>query len=62
MTAVFGNARVEDGETRSRREKRTVKLEELVVAGLGGELLGVFDGLLEGFALRDRHDEFRVGL
>lgn len=38
-----------------QRTGRTVELEELVVAGLGGELLGVDDGLLEGFALGGRH-------
>lgn len=44
-------------------QKRTVELEELVVVGLGGKLLAVDDGRLEGFALRGRHDGgFRRGL
>ena len=40
----------------ARGSLRTVKLEELVVARLGGELLGVFHGLLEGIALRGRRE------
>lgn len=40
-----------------RSGELTVELEEVVVAGLGGELLGVGDGLLEGFALRNGHLE-----
>lgn len=36
----------------------TVKLQELVVAGLAHELLGVHDRLLEGIALRGRHGGF----
>lgn len=39
---------------------RTVQLEEVVVAGLGGELLRVDNGLLEGVALGGRHG-FGVG-
>jgi hypothetical protein len=34
---------------------KSVELEELVVAGLGGELLGVDNSRLEGFALRGSH-------
>jgi hypothetical protein len=35
----------------------TVELEELVRAGLRGELLGVLNGLLEGVALGGSHDD-----
>ena len=42
--------------------EETIKLEKIVVAGLGSELLGVDDGLLEGFALRGRHGESVVGV
>lgn len=33
----------------------TIDLEKILVAGLGGELLGVDNGLLEGIALGGRH-------
>lgn len=36
-------------------QELTVDLEEVIVAGLGGELLGVDNGLLEGIALRGGH-------
>lgn len=36
----------------------TVDLEEVLVAGLGGELLGIDNGLLEGIALGGRHFEW----
>lgn len=46
------------------RRGRTVKLEKVIVARLGSELLGVDNGLLEGIALRGRHCELvvKVGL
>lgn len=40
---------------------RTVDLEQLVIARLSSELLGVDDGLLEGIALGGRHGFKRVG-
>lgn len=40
----------------------TIELEELVRAGLGGELLGVLNGLLEGVALGGSHDDGIGGL
>lgn len=36
-------------------KKHTIDLEKVLVARLGGELLGVDNGLLEGIALRGRH-------
>lgn len=36
---------------------RTVELEKLVAARLGGKLLGVLDGRLESFTLRGGHGD-----
>jgi hypothetical protein len=46
-----------EGGGEERRWSITVELQEVFIAGLGGQLLGVDDGLLESVALRNRHVE-----